>query len=785
VIAGIELFLRRLRDRVSRTTWAIRNFGLSSRQASRNAPGLVMIQIDGLSEDAFQRALKHGRLPFMKSLLEKEEYKQLSLYSGLPSSTPAIQAELFYGVKQAVPAFCYYDGVAGRIVSMFEGADAREIRDRLESKGEPLLKDGSAYADMFSGGASEAHFCMTQYGWPDVIREGPPIKLALLMLLHLASVARIVVLAGVELVLAVFDVFRGLIEKKDLWMELKFVPSRLAVCIVMREVIVVRSAMDLARGLPIVHMNFLGYDEQAHRRGPDSAFARWTLKGIDAAVKRVCHAATRSLARDYDVWIYSDHGQIKSVPYRRYTGEAVQTAIARIFDQTVSTAYEAPSGIQFQRARMLRPKRHRPETQPPARLPIVTALGPLGCVYLGTTCPADKRNAMARALVEQARIPIVFAGDGVGHATAWTEKGRYSLPEDAAAVLGPEHPFLREVAADMVALTHHEHSGDFFISGFRPDGVSLSFPSENGSHGGISGAETTAFALLPNDAPLPEKEEGSLRAGSLRVAALTLLRRHTPLAPRVAARPSTTRAAVRVLTYNVHNCAGMDGRVSPHRIARVIQREHPDIVALQEVDVGRLRSGGQDQAVEIARHLEMFHHFHAAIELEEEQYGDAILSRLPMRLVRAGLLPYRRAWLVNEPRGALWVSVDIGAGHRVQVLNTHFGLWRRERRLQAEALLGGEWLGHPACTAPVVLCGDLNSGPQSAAYRCLGKCLRDVQTTGKRTPRGTFSGRFPLHRIDHVFASEHVEVLDIRVPRTHLALTASDHLPLVVDLSLT
>lgn len=567
-------------------------------------------------------------------------------------------------------------------------------------------------------------------------------------------------------------------------MELKFVPSRLAVCIVMREVIVVRSAMDLARGLPIVHMNLLGYDEQSHRRGPDSAFAHWTLKGIDDAVKRVYNAANRSLARDYDVWIYSDHGQVKSVPYSTQTGESVQTAISRVFDQTVSTTHDAPSGIQFQRARMLRPKRHRPETQPPDRLPIVTSLGPLGCVYLGTTCPADKRDAMARALVEQARIPIVFAADGNNRATVWTEHGRFALPADAAAVLGPDHPFLHEVAADMVALAHHEHAGEFFIAGFRPDGTSISFPNENGSHGGVSGDETSAFALLPGDAPLPEREDGALRVGSLRTAAMTLLGRNRPAAARdTPCCPPEVQTSLRVLTYNVHNCAGMDGRVSPHRIARVIAREQPDIVALQEVDIGRSRSDWQDQAAEIARYLEMTHHFHAAIALAEEQYGDAILSRLPMQLVRAAHLPYRRSWLVDEPRGALWVSIDIGGGRRLQVLNTHFGLWRHERRLQADALLGDDWLANPACEAPVILCGDLNSGPQSAVYKAIARRLRDVRSNdGEHIPRGTFSGRFPLHRIDHVFASEQVEVLDIRVPRTHLARVASDHLPLVVDL---
>ncbi|HKL20694.1 MAG TPA: hypothetical protein VJ904_02745, partial [Tichowtungia sp.] len=395
--AGINRFMQQLRTRITRTIRAVRNPGRPRRRQPENEPGLVMIQIDGLSDAELQRALRQGRLPFMNTLLKKQKYKKHTLYSGLPSSTPAVQGELFYGVRQAVPAFCYYDRTAGRIFSMFEGDDVREIRDRIEPGADGLLKNGSAYSDIYGGGAAEANFCMTQYGWPEIIRNSPPVKLVLLMLLHFISLIRIAVLAGIEFVLAVFDLFRGLINKKEFRMELKFVPSRIAVCIIMREVLVVRSTMDLARGLPIVHLNFLGYDEQAHRRGPDSAFAHWTLKGIDHAVKRICSASRRSPARTYNVWIYSDHGQIKTVPYRKQTGESVHTAVSRVFNQTMTTKYDAPSGVQFQRARMLHPKRHRPETRPPDRPPIVTALGPLGCVNLGTTCPADKRNVMGCA----------------------------------------------------------------------------------------------------------------------------------------------------------------------------------------------------------------------------------------------------------------------------------------------------------------------------------------------------------------------------------------------------
>jgi endonuclease/exonuclease/phosphatase family metal-dependent hydrolase len=233
------------------------------------------------------------------------------------------------------------------------------------------------------------------------------------------------------------------------------------------------------------------------------------------------------------------------------------------------------------------------------------------------------------------------------------------------------------------------------------------------------------------------------------------------------------------MTYNVHSCIGMDGRSSPERIARLIAQYEPDIVALQELDVGRARTGGVDQAHEIAHRLEMEYHFHAALRVAEEEYGNAILTHLPMRSVRAGPLP---GLPQCEPRGALWVAVD-ASGAEIQVLNTHLSLWPKERGLQATALAGRDWLGHPEFQPPAILLGDLNAVPGSAAYQTFCSRLRDAQSVvpGHR-PRKTLFGRYPSARIDHVFLHPDLHVLSVEVPRTQLSRIASDHLPLIVDI---
>lgn len=241
---------------------------------------------------------------------------------------------------------------------------------------------------------------------------------------------------------------------------------------------------------------------------------------------------------------------------------------------------------------------------------------------------------------------------------------------------------------------------------------------------------------------------------------------------------------IRCLTYNIRHARGLDGRVAPERIAAVVAACDPDVVALQEVDCGRVRTGGLDQAAEIARILGMRHHFHPALETEGELYGDAILTRLPSRLVKAGPLPGhpRRPYL--EARGALWVEVEAGV-QRLQVINTHLGLSGRERIVQAEALLGPDWLGHPACRAPLVLLGDLNATPWSRAYRRLAARLTDARhLAADRTGRATFPTRWPALRLDHVFVGAGVGVARLAVIRGGLTGIASDHLPLLAEIEI-
>ncbi|MBB3452677.1 endonuclease/exonuclease/phosphatase family metal-dependent hydrolase [Rhizobium sp. BK313] len=237
--------------------------------------------------------------------------------------------------------------------------------------------------------------------------------------------------------------------------------------------------------------------------------------------------------------------------------------------------------------------------------------------------------------------------------------------------------------------------------------------------------------------------------------------------------------SIRILTYNVHSCIGTDRKIDPGRVAAVIKEARVDIVALQEIDVRRHRTGGVDQAGMIASLLKMEAHFNPALTLADEQYGDALITDLPTKAIKAGPLPSS-----GEPRGALSIEVMVG-DRQLHLVNTHLGLRGRDRIHQMTTLLGPAWLkGSGMDLQSTILCGDFNAVPASAAYRLAARTLKDVQLSGNQPVRPTFPSRYPLLRLDHIFVSADLAVLGTSVPRNRLTSVASDHLPLIAEIDL-
>ncbi len=771
---------RRLTDAVA---WTARLLRLPTFEEP-HATGLVLVQIDGFSRVEFERALTARQMPYLARLLDREGYRPHWLYSGLPSTTPAVQGELFYGHKTAVPAFAFGNRERGKVVNMLDPDVVCRIEDRLATESEGTLTGGSSYCNIYRGGAREPHFSAATMGWNEMFRDVRPWAWVLILLWNLGGLCRIAGKLLVETVLIAGDLLLGLLGRRDLKREWEFVPSRLGVGVLLEELMTMAACVDAARGLPTVQFNFLSFDERSHLRGPSSRFAHQALRRIDKAIARVARAAHRSQARHYAVWVYSDHGHEATTPYDDIAGGTFVAAVAAACQSDKEPiTHQGRSGAST-RYRYLRkrcsiaPARAESPRDPVTDELMVAAIGPVGHIYFPHDTTSEAVEQACRALCAEHKVPLVLRRRSDGDLDVWAADGVGRWLADPGRWLGSDHPFLSAITQDMVGLCTHPDAGDIVTLGWRAGLAPISFVREYGAHGGAGPCETGAFALVPHEAPLEPADELLLRPSDLRNAVGKFLSSSRESQHRQASRQATK--TLRVVSYNVHSCVGLDGRLSPARIARVLARCDADIVALQELDVRRARTEHVDQVGVLAELLGMEdYHFYPAVRVETEHYGDAILSRLPLRLVRAETLPGTESRPFLEPRGAIWAVADWN-GQQIQIVNTHLGLLPAERSVQVDALLGADWLGHAACRDPVLFCGDFNFGPNSATFRRIVTEFADCQRACR--PQKTWFGPWPLARIDHLFVRGSLKVVRVNVPRTPLTVVASDHLPLVVDL---
>ena len=95
---------------------------------------------------------------------------------------------------------------------------------------------------------------------------------------------------------------------------------------------------------------------------------------------------------------------------------------------------------------------------------------------------------------------------------------------------------------------------------------------------------------------------------------------------------------LRILSFNIRNTMGMDGKHDISRTVRVIQRQRPDVVAIQELDSATHRSGGRYRLGDLAAEVLMYPTYAPAIDFDGGKYGIGILSReKPLRHYQVAL----------------------------------------------------------------------------------------------------------------------------------------------------
>lgn len=296
-------------------------------------PGLVIVQLDGLSHTVLQQQVRAGRVPVMSRWLREGRMRLAPWTTLLPSQTSASQAGIMFGANDDIPAFRWWSKDEGRMFVSNRAADAERLEERLSDQPGLLADDGASVGNLVSGGAARSYltlstirdrsqglgrsasyfsFFLSPYGYVHAIVLG--LAEAAKELFQ----ARRAQLAGVEPRLArgfPYPLLRALVN---------VVLRPLSTSLVMEEML---------RGTPIIYVTYADYDEIAHYSGPQRAESLDALDGVDRALGSLARAA-EDAPRPYRFVVLSDHGQSLGATFRQRFGQSLEEVVRRLMGGT-------------------------------------------------------------------------------------------------------------------------------------------------------------------------------------------------------------------------------------------------------------------------------------------------------------------------------------------------------------------------------------------------------------------------------------------------------------------
>ena len=264
---------------------------------------------------------------------------------------------------------------------------------------------------------------------------------------------------------------------------------------------------------------------------------------------------------------------------------------------------------------------------------------------------------------------------------------------------------------------------------------------------------------------------------------------------------------MRLLSWNVQWCRGMDGRVDPKRIAAEAKRlGDPDVVCLQEIARNfpeMAGSAGEDQVEVLSRELPGYEAFFVpAVDLPgrkgRRRFGNLVLSRLPVGRVLRHQLPWPAAPDVQSmPRGVVEVVVD-----GIRVMTTHLEYYSAEHRaaqierlheIHREACAPHKPVDEPGSYEShergkqAIICGDFNLKPEDPHHQKMLDAgfvdAWEALNRGKpRQPTFHLYDGEPPYCCDYMFITPDL-VPRLRSLRIDTQTQASDHQPLILELA--
>lgn len=490
-------------------SWMVRRARRRASAASTtDVPGVVFVQIDGLSQLVLERALRSGDVPTLHRWLRDGSHRLLSWETGWSSQTGVSQCGILHGSVSDMPAFRWVDRSTGAVVVSNRPVSAAAI-ERAHSDGHGLLAHhGSSYGTLFSGDAERAVMTMSVIARRKEERTGAgyfgyfsrPQQAIRTTIAFVAELAR-------ERVAAWRQVRRDV--QPRVHRSWSYAVLRAVTTVISRDVCVLGVLTDMCEGRAAIYVDLLGYDEVAHHSGPERADTLAVLRDIDRQIGRI-ERAMRFAPRPYRLVVLSDHGQTQGAPFADRAGEPLADLVARLCGEAASGDPDAEAG-RTESSAWLRPGRAEPPSATSVadtRAPVVLGSGSLALITLPasesrlTREEIDRRYpALLPGLTRHPEIGFVLVATASGRSVVLGGSGERDLVTGAIVGDDPLTGF-GPLAPDQVReVDGFANVADIMVNSRYDDVLDevAAFELQVGSHGGLGGPQTHPFVLHPVD----------------------------------------------------------------------------------------------------------------------------------------------------------------------------------------------------------------------------------------------------------------------------------------------
>jgi uncharacterized membrane protein YvlD (DUF360 family) len=501
-----------------------RNFG----RAAEPTPGLLVIQIDGLSLPVLNHAMRGGRVPVLARLVRDREATLHPWIALLPPTTPASQAGILHGRNDGIAGFRWYEKASARLMVANHPDDAAEIVRRVSDGKGLLADDGASIGNLVTGDAPRSYLTMATIG------EGKPADDDRRLRGFLATsvnYTRLLVLVAGEMAKELYQAERqrGRSVEPRMPRGLHYAVERAVTNIALRTVSTAFVIEEMYCGAPTIYVDYTGYDAIAHHCGPEREEAIDALVGIDRAIGSLVKAA-RQTSRTYRLVVLSDHGQCLGATFSQRHGQPLEAVIAALLpgemsvvgttDLVESAGMGRRIAAELSRGpglgsllarvlpRALRPFGGRAGRGAAAAPPdvVVASSGNLAHVYF--TSQPDRMTdeaiesrypGLIEALARHPGIGALLVRSAAGHAVVVGRQGRLDLTDDQTDGSDPLAVYGPRAAENLLHLEGFTNAGDLILLGAvdSASGEVTGFEELVGSHGGLGGWQVEPFIMCP------------------------------------------------------------------------------------------------------------------------------------------------------------------------------------------------------------------------------------------------------------------------------------------------